>query len=105
MEIQYFIQTLFEQSTINGFKKSIKHENEKFEFTCKITKLEKEINSLRKQKLYLQEELALLEKSTKKRLELRLKVLKDDSDAITKTNLQLKRQIEAILSNKENQQR
>lgn len=95
------LKTLFEQSTNNGFKRSIQYENEKKDMVHKISSLEYEIKSIKSEVNHLEKEVSLLEKSSKKSHDQRKKVMKESADSLNKANLQLKHQIEAILSNKD----
>ena len=97
------LQTLFEQSMNNGFKRSIQYENEKKIMTNKISSLENEIKSMKSEVNHLKQEILVLEKSSKTTKEQRMKLMKETTESLNKANLQLKHQIEAILSNKDRQ--
>ena len=69
--------------------------------TNKISSLEHEIKSMKSELNLLKQEILVLEKSSKTIQEQRMKLMKETADGLNKANLQLKHQIEAILSNKD----
>ena len=71
--------------------------------TNKISSLENEIKSMKSEVNHLKQEILVLEKSSKTTKEQRMKLMKETTESLNKANLQLKHQIEAILSNKDRQ--
>ena len=100
--IHSLFQTLFQQSTNNGFKNTSKNEKKNIELIAKIKLLEGNIKCLKNEAIDLREEIVRREKISKRDSEHRLKMRRQTCDAIHKANLQLKRQIEAIKQNKNN---
>ena len=100
--IHSLFQTLFQQSTNNGFKNTAKNEKKNIELIAKIKLLEGNIKCLKNEAIDLREEIVRREKISKRDSEHRLKMRRQTCDAIHKANLQLKRQIEAIKQNKNN---
>ena len=97
------LQTLFEQSTDNGFKNSRKQESDKDDLAARKSSLEVELTSLASEAARLRNEIRERQRTVEREARTRQRLARERAETINKANLQLKRQIEAILSNKENQ--
>ena len=88
---------MFELSTENISSKTRKQELENARLSQEIDSIKEQINELGKEKECLIDKIERIEKSEKTGNDQRRKQRKDVTEALVKTNLQLKRQIEAMI--------
>ena len=94
-------QTLWESGTDNGFRISDRKEVGKQEALDRIDELKKRKVELAKEKETLKSKIILLEKESEEEKSHRNRVHSEEVAFLSKTNLQLKRQLEGIKTAKD----